>query len=291
MTERSRRPVVVGVDGTAESRLALRWAIDEARNRMLPLRIVVSHELPAPMRGIDPGMDDLEAGEDADLNAAVTIARDQLDPDTVSGRVSAERPAPAILGQAGVEGAELVVVGSRSRSAVASVVLGSVSSAVAHHAHCPVIVARASKEHTAAGPRVIVGVDGSECSERAVAFAFEEASGRGLPLVAVHCWRLEHPDEAQWDTDAFSRRRDEHMLWLAESLAGFRSKYPDVAVTTSVLEGRASVLLSESSRGAELVVVGSRGRGGLERMLLGSVAEALLHHAHCSVAVVRAAHR
>ncbi|GAA2760518.1 universal stress protein [Actinopolymorpha rutila] len=286
MTERNRRPVVVGVDGTAESRLALQWAIDEARNRMLPLRIVVSHELPATMRGMDELGTDVE---NADVNAAVSIARDQLDPDSVSRAVSDERPAPAILRQA--EDAELVVVGSRSRSAVASVVLGSVSSAVAHHARCPVIVARATKEHSPAGPRVIVGVDGSECSERAVAFAFEEAAGRGLPLVAVHCWRLEHPDEAQWDADAFSRRRDEHMLWLAESLAGFGSKFPDVPVTTSVLEGRPAVLLSESSRGAELVVVGSRGRGGLERMLLGSVAESLLHHAHCSVAVVRAAHR
>ncbi|MFD2079690.1 Nucleotide-binding universal stress protein, UspA family [Actinopolymorpha cephalotaxi] len=288
MIERTRRPVVVGVDGTAESRLALQWAIDEARNRALPLRIVVSHEVPAPMRGIDdPGIDD----ETADVDAAVSIARDQLDPDLVSRAVVADRPAPGILREAEDAGAELVVVGSRSRSAVASVVLGSVSSAVAHHARCPVIVARASKEHSPAGPRVIVGVDGSECSERAVAFAFEEAAGRGLPLVAVHCWRLEHPDEAQWDADAFSRRRDEHLLSLGESLAGFRSKYPDVAVTSSVLEGRAAVLLSESSRGAELVVVGSRGRGGLERMLLGSVAESLLHHAHCSVAVVRAAPR
>ncbi|MET9022756.1 universal stress protein [Actinopolymorpha sp. NPDC004070] len=288
MTDRNRHPVVVGVDGTAESRLALQWAIEEARNRMLPLRIVVSHELPAPMRGIDEL--DTEA-ETADVDAAVTIARDQLDPDQVSRAVVADRPAPAILGEAEDAGAELIVVGSRARSTVASVVLGSVGSAVAHHARCPVIVARASKEHSPAGPRVIVGVDGSECSERAVEFAFEEAAGRSLPLVAIHCWRLEHPDEAQWDADAFSRRRDEHMVWLAESLAGFRSKYPDVAVTTSVLEGRAAVLLSESSRGAELVVVGSRGRGGLERMLLGSVAESLLHHAHCSVAVVRAARR
>ncbi|MGW0227452.1 universal stress protein [Actinopolymorpha singaporensis] len=287
MTERNRRPVVVGVDGTAESRLALQWAIDEARNRMLPLRIVVSHEYPAPVQGVD----DLETdGENTDANAAASIARDQLDPDMVlTPAVLADRPARALLDQA--MDAELLVVGSRSRSAVASVVLGSVSSAVAHQARCPVIVARASKEHSPAGPRVIVGVDGSECSERAVAFAFEEAAGRGLPLVAVHCWRLEHPDEAQWDADAFSRRRDEHMLWLSESLAGFRSKFPDVVVSTSVLEGRPAVLLSESSRGAELVVVGSRGRGGLERMLLGSVAESLLHHAHCSVAVVRAAAR
>lgn len=302
MIDRTLRPVVVGIDGRSESRTALRYAVDEARNRGRPLRVVRAREPVLAVvgggggqggvggpGGVGGGQPADPLPEVADLDAALAVARDQLERDAVSGVVVTGAAAQAVLDQA--EGAELVVVGSRARSAVASVVMGSVNSAVAQHAHCPVIVVRTSKEHTPTGPRIVVGTDGSQHAERAVAFAFEEASLRGLPLSVVHCWRIDAPDEAQWDTDAFASRRADHVRWVGESLAGLRMKYPDVTVTTDVLEGRPGVILTEFSRGAELVVVGARGRGGVERLLLGSVGQTLLHHAHCSVAVVRAVHR
>ncbi|MGW5365410.1 universal stress protein [Actinopolymorpha pittospori] len=314
MIDRTLRPVVVGIDGRSESRTALRYAVDEARNRGRPLRVVRAREPVLAMVGGGDGKGGVGAQasvqavgqvsalvsgqpgepadpspEAADLDAALAVAGDQLERDAVSGVVVNGAAASAVLEQA--EGAELVVVGSRSRSAVASVVMGSVNSAVAQHARCPVIVVRASKEHAPAGRRIVVGTDGSHHAERAVAFAFEEASLRGLPLSVVHCWRIDAPDEAQWDTDAFASRRADHVRWVGESLAGLRVKYPDVDVATNVLEGRPGVILTEFSRGADLVVVGARGLGGIERLLLGSVGQTLLHHAHCSVAVVRAVHR
>ncbi|WP_020574720.1 universal stress protein [Actinopolymorpha alba] len=278
MTDPAGRPIVVGVNATAESRFALEVAIGEARFRARPLRLVYAESLILGGERLPE--------ESGILEAALDVAREQVGEGSVSGIVVNERPAPGILDQA--TGAELIVVGSRARSAIASVVLGSVSSAVAVEARCPVLVARPSREHSPLGPRVLVGVDGSELSSRAVAFAFEEASNRELPLVAVHCWQVDHPDAAQWDAELFAARRNEHLMWMSESIAGFRDKYPDVAVTTNVLEGRAAVLLTELSRGAELLVVGSRGRGGLRGMALGSVSQSLLHHAYCSVAVVRA---
>jgi nucleotide-binding universal stress UspA family protein len=289
MIDRTLRPVVVGIDGRSESRAALRYAVDEARNRGRPLRVVRAHEPVLAVVG-GPGGQPVDArAESADLDAALAVASDLLGREAVSGVVSTGTAAQVVLDQAA--GAELVVVGSRSRSAVASVVMGSVNSAVAQHAHCPVIVVRTSKEHTPAGPRIVVGTDGSRLAERAVEFAFEEASLRGLPLSVVHCWRLDYPDEAQWDTDAFASRRDEHVRWVGEGLVALRGKYPEVTVSTDVLEGRAGVILTEFSRGAELVVVGARGRGGVDRLPLGSVGQTLLHHAHCSVAIVRAVHR
>jgi nucleotide-binding universal stress UspA family protein len=273
MPDPSRRRVVVGVDGSSESRTALRLAVDEARFRHCPLQIVRSVEMYE------------ENPESAELDSAVAFARDDLGFSDVSGLVTSGFPAVALLEQAA--DAELVVVGSRPRSAIASVVLGSVGSAVATHAPCPVIVARTSGERTTSGGRVVVGVDGSELSERAVDFAFGEASHRQTGLVAVHCWQVDHPTASRWNAEAFAARRNEHLRWMSQTLAGFQDKYPEVQVTTSLLEGRAAVLLTELSRGAGLVVVGSRGRGGLMGMLLGSVSQSLLHHAYCSVAVVR----
>ena len=247
----------------------------------------VSGQVSAQVSGGQPADPSPEA---ADLDAALAVAGDQLEGDAVSGVVVTGAAASAVLDQA--EGAELVVVGSKSRSAVASVVMGSVNSAVAQYAHCPVIVVRASKEHAPAGPRIVVGTDGSHHAERAVAFAFEEASLRGLPLSVVHCWRIDAPDEAQWDTDAFASRRADHV-----PLGGGEPRRAPAQVSRRRCRdqrpGRAPGcdphgVLPWRRAGRRRC---PRGRGGIERLVLGSVGQTLLHHAHCSVAVVRAVHR
>jgi nucleotide-binding universal stress UspA family protein len=134
---------------------------------------------------------------------------------------------------------------------------------------------------------VVVGVDGSPTSEVALAFAYDEADRRGVALVAVHTWlddMLEPTLAAMIDWDAIET--DERAL-LAERLAGWSEKHPDVEVRRLVTRDRPARVLVEESVGAQLVVVGSRGRGGVTGLLLGSVAHALLHHAHCPVAVAR----
>jgi nucleotide-binding universal stress UspA family protein len=131
------------------------------------------------------------------------------------------------------------------------------------------------------GP-VVVGTDGSAESEEALAFGFEEAARTGQPLKVVYCW---HPQ----DQHAESIESTQGLLknWLAESLAPYLDKYPAVRAQASVVEGRPTAQLVDMSATASLVVVGSRGRGGVAGLLLGSVSQSLLHHADSPVAIVR----
>lgn len=181
----------------------------------------------------------------------------------------------------------MVVVGCRGRGALARGVLGSVSNGLLHHAHCPVAVIHDEDPlmpHPSKAP-VVVGVDGSPASERAVALAFEEASLRGVDLVAVHAWSdsgvFEFPG-ADWSTlQAMGEQT------LGERLAGWQERYPDVLVRRIVVADKAAHQLVEQAESAQLLVVGSRGRGGVAGMLLGSVSTAVVNAARMPVLVVR----
>jgi nucleotide-binding universal stress UspA family protein len=197
---------------------------------------------------------------------------------------------PALIADAGA--ADLAVVGNRGRGGFASLALGSVGMELTAHAPCPVIVVRAPAVAAEAGPsagRVVVGVDGSAAGQPALAFAFEEASLRGVGLTAVHAWSLPAvptgvAGELRGDVDESLTGES---LLLAEALAGWQEKYPDVDCVEKTRLGHVGRELIDESRGAVLVVVGSRGRGGFTGLLLGSTSQALLHHASCPVAVVR----
>ena len=134
---------------------------------------------------------------------------------------------------------------------------------------------------------VVVGVDGSSISEAALVFAVETAARRGAPLLAVHVGR-DGPVDPAWapifDWDAVEQ---EETAVLAERLAGWGEKYSDLEIVRLVARGIPARVLVEQSERAQLVVVGSHGRGSLGRLVLGSVGHALLHRAHCPVAIVR----
>jgi nucleotide-binding universal stress UspA family protein len=137
------------------------------------------------------------------------------------------------------------------------------------------------------GP-VLVGVDGSSLSDRAVAFAFDEAARCRSALEVVNVWHpLDHIAADRWSEAAMQEHRERRLSRLEESVAGGREKYPEVPVRLAVADGRPAATLVELSERAALVVVGSRGHGGIAGLLLGSVSQNLLHHARCSVAVVR----
>ena len=195
-------------------------------------------------------------------------------------------PTPAL--QAESADAALVVLGDRGLGGFTGLLLGSVAVSLAAHAACPVVVVR-GPEFDASAPRVepvVVGVDGSPASE--AAFAFAAAALHAVPLVAVHAWcdLVVDPTVAPLLDDALES--DEREV-LAERLAGWSQEYLDVDVRRLVVRDRPARALVQESASAQLVVVGSRGRGGLAGMLLGLVSHALLHHAHCPVAVVRPA--
>jgi nucleotide-binding universal stress UspA family protein len=182
--------------------------------------------------------------------------------------------------------ADLLVVGSRGLGPVGGAVLGSVSRALLHHAQCPVVIVKEWLADTADDTLpVLLGIDGSPASENATAFAFDEASRRGADLVALHAWS----DAAVFpilgrDWHQYEERAHEV---LAERLAGWQERYPDVRIRRRVVCDTPAHWLIDESQQAQLVVVGSRGRGGITGMLLGSVSTAVAESATAPVAVVR----
>lgn len=283
------KEIIVGVDGSEPSLLATDWAAAEAARRKAPLRVV--HVVPpwlyeAPA---DPGASLirdrlLQDGRNiVDLGAA--RARDRAPGLEVTGEQTGGQPAEALLRRA--RDALMVVTGPRGTGGLTGLVLGSVAVQVATHAPCPAVVVRPS-EPSARG-EIVVGVDGSPAGAAAIGFAFEEASVRGARLRALLAWT--HPvstgpgDMVPLVHDLGILAADEQRL-LSEALAGRRAEYPDVEVVAETVRGRAARVLAEASGHADLLVVGSRGRGGFAGLLLGSVGHAMLMRARCPVAVV-----
>ena len=167
--------------------------------------------------------------------------------------------------------------------------MGSVSVQVAAHARCPVVIVHDTPAQAEAGAPVVVGVDGSEVSSSAIAYAYEQASSRGVGLTVVHAWWLDNIEDAAaaaiWTVDWQTFAEEEQAL-VAESLAGWEEKYPDVAVRRHSVRGLPVEALIRESKNACLVVVGTRGRGGFGGLLLGSVSQGVMHRAQCPVAIV-----
>jgi nucleotide-binding universal stress UspA family protein len=269
--------IVVGYDGSGDSELALDWADQLAAEQGRPLRVLVSEVDPTQV---------LEATSDwhaAKIGQLESDARDRLagarSRDS-SIEVVGVPPSQALIDASAK--AATVVIGARGHSLLSGVVVGSVSQHVTRHSSCPVVVVRAPYHPDA--DRVVVGVDGSTGSRKALEFAFDHASRSGAPITAVHAWR----NAARGDTGeglVEEIRAAERVL--AEALAGFADQYPDVKVTTEAIPVVPQRVLADASQSASLVVVGSRGLGAFAGLLLGSVSQSVLHHAQCTVAVVR----
>ena len=132
---------------------------------------------------------------------------------------------------------------------------------------------------------VVVGIDGSPASESATAIAFDEASRRGVELVAVHAWSDYGAYALPGITWSDMQKQADGIL--AERLAGWQERYPDVMVRRVVVQDRPAHQLLEQSESAQLTVVGSHGRGGFAGMLLGSVSSAVAESARTPVIVAR----
>jgi nucleotide-binding universal stress UspA family protein len=213
----------------------------------------------------------------------------QVPPDIdVTTELLEDYPTPRLVAES--RHARLVVVGDRGLGGLAGLPVGSVAITLAAHADCPVVVVRG--EEPGGAPRsegpVVVGIDASPTSEAALAFAFEKAAARRAPLVALHSTWLELvvPPMSAFLVDWVAIETKEYEV-LAERLAGWGEKFPDVPVERVVTWDRPARTLVERSDGAQLVVVGSCGRGSFAGLVLGSVSHALLHRANCPVAVIR----
>ncbi|NMM90846.1 universal stress protein [Rhodococcus sp. SRB_17] len=290
-------PIVVGVDGSERALDAVRWAAREALLRNLPLHLVaVVHTESntfgnAFTLGTPKFPDQRNEGRERLSDAHSVAAEVNDDSLTVTDHLARGHPVEALLEQS--TAAAMLVVGSRGQGRWADGVLGSVSTATAMHARCPVAVIRgisAPGDPPLDGP-VVVGVDGTENSEPAIAEAFETAFLHGVDVVAVHAWDDSHhstafrsaPDGSALELPAIETAE---LVVLAERLAGWKQKYPDVTVQRVVVRDSPAHQLIAESKAAQLVVVGRRGRGGFTSMLLGSTSRNLLHRAECPLLIV-----
>lgn len=272
----TRELVVVGIDDSDLSLVALAWAADEARRNAHPLRIA---------HVIRPGQQ--WSGQPI-LDAALVRVQKAVPDLEVSTSLETGHPAEGLLKLASE--ASVVVLGSRGKHGFAGRQLGSTSLHVAMHAPCPVVVIRTAGEDALPGSsagRVVVGTDNSPGSQRALDFAFQEASSRGIGLTAILASAGPEFDTSAAPPDEWEAAAKEEQTLLTGVLADYRAQRPGVDVVEKVVWGDPAAVLIDESRGAELVIAGSHGRGGFAGMLLGSVSHALLHHAHCPVAVVR----
>ncbi|MCU1662855.1 MAG: UspA protein [Pseudonocardia sp.] len=288
------RSIVVGVDGSEQALQAVRWGAAEAERRHAPLRLVSAFAwVPDDSVG-HSGLREryreilLERTE-IRLRGAVAVAERENPGVEIDHQVMVGSPY-AVLGSE-ARRSQLVVVGDRGLTRVEGLLAGSVVVELAAHAACPVVVVRGTERDPSerAALPVVVGIGGSPTSEAAVAFAYDAAAVRQVPLVAVHTWWCPVVDPMTAPLLDWDAIETEERQLLADRLAGWAEKYPDVRVEYLVSCGPPARSLLEQTDGAQLVVVGSQGRGEFVGLVLGSVSNALVHRAACPVAVVRAA--
>jgi nucleotide-binding universal stress UspA family protein len=285
--------IVVGIDGSPCSDQAFAWAVEQAALEQRPLTIVHSEErmgfvgagFMAPPSGVDYAqlMDESRAAAKALLATSTARARDLHPQLAVHPLLSHADPRSTLLDLA--QAAAMIVVGSRGRGPIASLLLGSVSVSVSKHATCPVVVHRPGAPTATSRHGILVGVDGTENSQPAIEFAYRMASWRALPLTVLHCY---------WDSTLVAPLRkgvltpddSYEQALVAESLAGMQEKFPEVQVQTRLTRGFADQHLINASHNYDLLVIGHQPLSRLDDVVHQSVAPTVVEHAHGPVAVV-----
>ncbi len=284
--------VVVGVDWSDAARAAVEHAAATAASRRLPLRLV--HVLEPPLYPVRPAV-----GRIHDLDLVLRKAGQRLLDEAVDVLALTYPQLPvttAVVKGSAVEvlvaesrTAERVVLGSRGAGLFTQLLVGSTALQVVSLASCPVLVVPAPPSHDLPRSGVVVGVDGSPRSHAALGFAFDTADEWDEPLVAVHAWtdpaRLAPHAQLPLVYDPALVMREEEVV-VAEAMAGFAQLHPDVKTEVLVVHDHAVHALSTAGAVARLLVVGSRGRGPVRALFLGSVSHGVLHHATGPIAVV-----
>jgi nucleotide-binding universal stress UspA family protein len=264
--------IVVGVDSSESSLRALAWAVDQARVEDRALTLVHAADADAQERGQVLATARAEVRRKAPDLEVHEVCRSG-DPREVLIELSSS--------------AELVVVGSRGRGQLRSLLLGSVGVAVVRHAECPVVVHRPWNPGIVRRG-VVVGADGSQDSRTVLEFAYRQAALHDLPLTVLHSfWDVQAAaSSAAYIVEHTAPDLEAERLLLAESLAGMSQKYPDVRVHSELARGLPQEALVAVGERMHLIVAGAHRTGRLSRILFGSTAVSVVEHAHTPVAVV-----
>ncbi|WP_406815410.1 universal stress protein [Mycobacterium sp. M23085] len=284
--------IVVGVDESPGAQVAVRWAACDAELRRIPLTLVhaISPEIATwPAMRLPAGLARWQQDRGRrlveDAFAIAEKASRRGGPAEVHTKVLPAAAVPTLVELS--KHAEMVVAGCRGTGQWTGRPMGSVSSGLLRYAHCPVafIPDEAASISDDSGAPVLVGIDDSPASEPATALAFDEASRRNVGLLALHAWADNNISKcSQMDLQTIDSMAAEA---LAERLAGWQERYPDVCVDRIVVRDRPAQQLVQRSQDAQLVVVGSRGRGGFAELLVGSVGETVTQMARVPIIVAR----
>lgn len=283
--------IVIGVDGSEHAASALRWAAEEGERHGWDVTAVLawgylSQFHAEPGAAFDPDYGDADA--DAALAAYLEQALGAAPGVTVHRRTVCDLPASALI--AASADADLVVIGARGLGDVKGVLLGSVSQQCLHHLTRPMAIIRdhAPLHGEAAMQRIVVGVDGSETSRRALRWAIDEGRLRQAAVEVVHAWHLPYVGGFPYTAGTFDPAPFEEAAQqtLDAVVDGADTSGLPVPVERICHLGDAASGLLATAKGADLVVVGSRGLGGFSGLLLGSVGHHVAHHAPCPVVII-----
>ncbi|MFY9915286.1 MAG: universal stress protein, partial [Nocardioidaceae bacterium] len=263
------KPIVAGVDGSGRSLRAVMWAAHDAALRGCPLRLV--HTLPrweGDFPAFPPGrFEEAERHGRGVVDEAASLVREAYPDLEVTTHLPMGTPTQVLLAEA--ENAQSVVLGAKGE-AVGNMLMGSTTLQLVGHAPCPVVVVG----HASAGHhRIVVGTDGSPDSARALQYAFEEASLRKARLRVVNAlglpqgWPKHLLRPLPEDNEEVAIRRQE----VEDQLAALRGQHPDVTVEVHVHRLDPVPVLTDATHKADLLVMGSRGRGGFHGLAVGSV--------------------
>lgn len=299
--------IVVGVDGSKCAEEALDWALEEAGRRGLDVEVVLAWQVPAialatpvPYESLDPD-GRLAAEARTTVTEIVDGARERgaIPAGVEVSSRAVEGPAARSLVSA-AQDAAMLVTGRRGTGGFARMLLGSVALAVLHHAVCPVALVppdwrspedEAGSPTAGIGPRVVVGVDGSPNGRTALRLAAAIARERGVALVPVYAWQLAALSPVVARESGYTPPIAEYEAAANRILSGaldeVKAEIDALPVKPIAVHAAAAKGLLDAARGADLVVVGSRGHGGFTGLLLGSVSSQVAGHAECPVVVVR----
>ncbi|GAA2181556.1 universal stress protein [Leucobacter tardus] len=275
---------IIGVDGSEQSRVALAWGLARATERGASVELLHVADDSFLSESV-AFLSEAQQASQQMLQTECEYAKSLGFTGEVSGTAVVGHPIAEV--EEASKRADLLVLGAHQGGRLAGSFFGTRAVKVAAVAHCPVAVVPETDPAPNAG--IVVGIDGSEAARHAIAYAAKEASRRRLPLIAVYAWMppLTPGLEYLWSEELVESQRTAAEEAIAIGTAGLASEYPDLEVRREIVQAPPVAALVQAAEGAEMLVVGSRGRGGISRLLLGSVSHGVLQALPCPTVVTR----